>query len=53
MEDQSYDNFINDKSLPKVVLLTDKTETSSIFKALSTEYKGKVRIGKVSLRIFA
>jgi len=46
-QDGSYDAWMDDKSTPKVVLVTDKSETSATFKALSAEYKGRVRIGKV------
>ena len=33
--------------MAKVVLVTDKPETTAMFKALSSEYRGRVLIGEV------
>ncbi|KAJ1486354.1 thioredoxin-like protein [Baffinella frigidus] len=45
--DGSHDRFLADKSKAKVVLVTEKPETTSMFKALASEYRGRVLIGEV------
>eukprot|EP00744_Colponema_vietnamica_P001302 GILI01002172.1.p1 GENE.GILI01002172.1~~GILI01002172.1.p1 ORF type:complete len:419 (+),score=154.25 GILI01002172.1:95-1351(+) len=42
------DSFVKDKpSMPKVILFTNKKATPAIFKALSTQFKGKLIFGEV------
>jgi thiol-disulfide isomerase/thioredoxin len=45
--DGSHERFLADKSMPKVILVTDKPETTPMFKALASEYRGRVLIGEV------
>ena len=44
----SYTNFTTTSTLPKVVLFTDKSRTSALYKSLSLRFKGRLAFAEVS-----
>ena len=44
----SYSNFTTTSALPKVVLFTDKTKTSALYKSLSLRFKGRLTFAEVN-----
>lgn len=44
----SYTNFTTTSTLPKVVLFTDKSRTSALYKSLSLRFKGRLAFAEVN-----